>query len=78
MNILDKKGINETFAQVPSLKKVHILEDGRHYFNEAHAKAANGYTTEKGEDGQIKQVANKVKYTSLAPDAKELVEETAK
>lgn len=77
MKINDIKGINETFTQVPSLKKVHILEDGRHFFNEKHAKTANGYKEEKDEEGKVKQVPNEVKYKSLAPDAKELKEETA-
>jgi hypothetical protein len=73
MKINNIIGIIETFAAVPSLKKVHITEDGRHYFNENDAKHANGVTT-KVEDGEAKHTANKVVYKSFAPDAKELTD----
>jgi hypothetical protein len=64
-------GIIETFEARPDLKKVHILADGRHFFNENHAKEANGYTVET-KDGKSKNVLNKVEYKSYAPDAAEL------
>jgi len=59
MKINNKAGISETFAAVPELKKVHILPDGNHTFNEDHAKRL----TPKGS-----------KYTTLEADAKELQE----
>lgn len=77
MKINDIKGINQTFAELPQLKKVHVLEDGRHFFNEQHAKEANGFTESKGEDGKVTKTAKEVKYKSLAPGAKELEEEKA-
>lgn len=62
MKINDKAGINATFAALPHLEKVHVLADGSHYFNEAHAKRMAG----KGN-----------KFSTLAKDAKELKETPA-
>jgi hypothetical protein len=77
MKINDIKGINETFEQVPSLEKVHILEDGRHFFNEEHAKSANGSETSKGKDGKLVSKLKAVKYKTLEKGAKELTETPA-
>jgi hypothetical protein len=75
--INDKAGIRETFAALPDLKKVHILEDGRHFFDEAHAKSANGFTRKV--EGKKETVTPKeVKYKSYGPDASELQDEAAK
>ena len=71
MKINNKTAINETFAAVPTLKKVHITANGEHYFNEGHAKYAEGKKDEEG-----KPTANTFK--SLAPDAAELKEGEAK
>ena len=77
MKINNINGINETFAQVPSLEKVYILEDGRHFFNEEHAKSANGSETSKGKDGKLVSKLKTVKYTALEKGAKELKETPA-
>lgn len=77
MKINDKAGINATFAARPDFEKVHVLEDGRHFFNEEHAKWGNGHEEKKDKDGKVTQVAKKVKYTSLERGAKELKEEAA-
>jgi hypothetical protein len=69
--INDLQGIRDTFAALPKLEKVHILEDGRHYFDENHAKEANGFTA-KVEDKKTKRTPNKVSYKSYPKDAKEL------
>lgn len=75
MKINDKKGINETFAARPDLTEVHIIDDGRHFFNEDHAKYANGSTEVKDKDGKVTGYkAKPVKYTTLKADAKELKE----
>jgi hypothetical protein len=55
--INDKAGIRATFAAVPALKEVYVLQDGTHYFNKEHAKQAAG---EKG------------KFDTYKEDAKEL------
>ncbi len=65
------EGIKATFEAKPDLKKVHILADGRHFFNEQHAKEANGYT-EKSKDNKAERTLNKVEYKTFAPDAAEL------
>jgi hypothetical protein len=64
-------GIVETFAARPDLEKVHIMADGRHFFNEQYAKEANGYKSETKE-GKLKITLNKVEYKSYGPDATEL------
>jgi hypothetical protein len=69
--INDLEGIRATFAAVPSLEKVHITEDGRHFFNEQHAKEANGYTS-KVENKKTVNTPNKVKYSTFDRNAKEL------
>jgi hypothetical protein len=69
--INDLQGIRDTFAALPSLEKVHITEDGRHFFNEQHAKEANGFTS-KTEEKKVKRTPNKVTYKSYPRDAKEL------
>lgn len=75
MKINDKAGIRGVFAARPDLEKVYVLEDGRHYFNEAHAKCANGLEEKKGTDGKVTQVAKAVKYTALKADDKQLQDE---
>lgn len=57
LKINNKKGIRATFKAMPDLQEVHILENGDHYFNEDHAKAA------AGPDGD---------YETLTADAEEL------
>lgn len=74
MRINNISGINETFSAVPSLVKVHIMEDGSHYFNEDHAKAHAGFETITGKDKKPVQQLKKVKYTTLEKGAKELKE----
>jgi hypothetical protein len=71
MKINNIIGIMETMAAVATIEKVHITEDGRHYFNENDAKHANG-VTEKREKGKVTYTPNKVSYKSYARDAKEL------
>ena len=73
MKINNITGIMETFAALPSLEKVHITEDGRHFFNEEHAKSANGYDEEK-KDKKITYKAKKSPYKTFARDAKELTD----
>jgi hypothetical protein len=70
-------GIMATFAAMATLEKVHILADGRHYFNEEAAKYANGTeekTTGTGAAKKTTVVAKKVEYKSYARDSKELAE----
>jgi hypothetical protein len=76
MNINDKAGIRDTFAARPDLKAVHVLEDGRHFFNKLHAQhAAKKKTVGEGEDAK-EELAEKI--TTLKPDAKELQDEAPK
>jgi hypothetical protein len=65
-------GIRETMAAVPSLTKVHITEDGRHYFDEGHAKAANGYDEAKDKQNKLQRTPKKVSYKTYEAGAKEL------
>jgi hypothetical protein len=69
--INDLQGIRDTFDAVPSLQKVHITEDGRHFFTEQHAKEANGYDS-KVEGKKTVRTAKTVKYKSFDKGAKEL------
>ena len=66
MKINHKAGIRETFAQLPALKEVYVLESGAHYFTKAHAEAAIG----QDEKGKLKGPLH-----TLKPDAKELQDE---
>ena len=52
---------------------MHIITDGRHFFNENDAKHANG-VEEKREKGKVTHIANKVEFKSFAADAKELTD----
>ena len=71
-------GIMATLAAVPTLEKVYILADGRHYFSEDQAKYANG-TEEKTDEKtkKAKVVPKKVEFKTYARDAKELAEAAA-
>jgi hypothetical protein len=60
MKIKDIAGINATFAAIPALKKVYIVEaTGHHYFHEHHAKEAAASKNEEGEtvEGKVRTLA---------------------
>ena len=70
MDNLNKAGIRDTFKARPDLKAVHVLEDGRHFFDKKHAEQ---YARKKtsGEGDEAQEVIDE-KITTLKPDAKEL------
>jgi hypothetical protein len=73
-------GIMATLAAVSTIEKVHILTDGRHYFNEDAAKYANGTEEKTTGTGAAKKTVlspKKVDYKTYARDSKELAEAAA-
>ncbi len=71
--INDKAGIRATFAALSTLKEVHVLENGDHYFNKKHAEHMGRKKTE-GDGEDAKQVLDE-KITTFKKGDKELEDE---